>query len=182
MSRYRKSRTPELQRLANQFGAEFRRAKKARKMTNKQIAEAIGCSANFVTSYCKGYALPRLPRAAQLADLLMWPGILDKAKDYARRNCVFCGIEFYDYGQQLKAQYCSNACRATFNSRRSREADEVKERFGRYRLKVFQEKVAAYCQECTAGEAICRDEECQLREVSPYPFVALQNLDRKKSA
>jgi len=179
VSRYRKSRSPEQQRMAARFGAEFRRAKKASGLTNQQISDVIGGNPNFITSYSRGYALPRLERAAQLAELLMAPAILERAKDYARRECAFCGAEFYDNGQQLKAQYCSNACRATLGSRRSREADEVKERFARSRLKVFQERVAAYCHECTAAEAICRDDECQLREVSPLPYIPMSSATRR---
>lgn len=166
---------------ARAFAVEFRKAIKARGLTHKEFAAQLGCAPNWLSRYSNAHSVPTMDRAIEIADLLMWPAIIDRVKDYASRNCELCGTPFLQVSQQLKKRFCTNACRATYHSRKMRGNDEVKERFGRMRLRVYAERIAAYCKECTGSEGVCREPECELREVSPLPLATARFLDKRSA-
>jgi DNA-binding XRE family transcriptional regulator len=162
----------------------IKRAMAKRGVTQKEIALAIGLSPTTISTYTTGKKVPKHVVAVRMADFLNWPEVVTLSTKLHSHGCEICGRTTLDAGQQYKKKYCGRACRSTAHTRKQRArrtgVSHERDRYVRRRLSVFQESIDRYCHDCTAGERLCRDETCSLREVSPLPFVQYER--KKRSA
>lgn len=172
----RSARKPTDTELA--FGHELRKAIRARDVTQRSIAQALGMQPNRLCDYMAGRVIPMMDRVIRLADVLMWPKLVTIAQSATVRVCELCGIDYYDAGQQRKSRWCGQSCRQTHHSRRMRGNSQVNERLARRRVARYAAAVTAFCGDCTAGEGLCRDDQCHLRAVSPLPFVPINGMKK----
>lgn len=95
---------------ASKFGAELRRAMKAREVGSKSLAPQAGCAPSAIAAWLAGNNLPRLETAVRLAESLRWPKLVPLARAGRNDNCGRCGAEFTNNGGTL-TKFCSRECR-----------------------------------------------------------------------
>ena len=97
---------------AQRFGRALRRARETRRLSVLQIEEAIGwrCHTSFY-HWQQGRMLPKTSVAAQLAQILEWPELLEIVRSFRTKVCPIDGRTFVDEGGTSKKTYCSGSCR-----------------------------------------------------------------------
>jgi hypothetical protein len=95
---------------ASKFGAELRRAMKARGVGSKSLGPQAGCAPSAIAMWLAGNNLPRLETAVRLAESLQWPKLVPLARAGRTDNCQRCGAEFVNNGGKPK-RFCTEECR-----------------------------------------------------------------------
>lgn len=185
MVRGRVDRTDEP--LAKRFSREMKRSMKETGIGNTELARQVGCGQPMMHRYVTGKTIPMLDRAKTLSELLANEKLLTIAQEWAQRTCATCGIKFYTANLQMKAKYCSVNCKSIAFRQQRRDRSAMSAKFALERVKTYQRLVGDFCGDCTAGDGICRDEECILRPVSPLPFIPITGyrhggLSRRREA
>lgn len=101
------------------FGAELRKAMKARGVSVKRLQEAIGGGTSSVAIWKLGDNLPRTDTARRVAEALDWPKLVEIVREARSGSCGRCGRTFVNEGGALKL-YCSSDCRDIAATLRSR--------------------------------------------------------------
>lgn len=151
---------------AEQWSSSVIEAMDRRGLTTLGLARKTQVSPHTVRRWRRGLAIPRMDTAARAADVLFYPSLLDIVRKARTRVCDFCGREFMDDGNAIRARYCSRRHESAY---RNREARPVKyEAFvtRKHDAVKLQTAVDAYCWGCEP-EGVCRTPECELRGVSP---------------
>jgi hypothetical protein len=107
--------------------------------------------------WLQGRYLPSLERAAQMADILDAPAILEMTRSASVGTCLVCMTPFAR--NATRRNYCSVRCRTDY-AKGVRRTDRP----------VSEQAIAAYCRGCEP-EGLCRTEDCALRAFSPFLFV-----------
>lgn len=159
--------------LAQRFSKELKKSLAAREMSQRDLADELGCGQPMIVRYVSGRTIPMLDRAKEMSEILANETLLLIAKEWAKRECVVCKTPFYTASLQMKAIYCSGNCKGiAFRQARKGQRD-LSRKFAHDRLKLHIKAVRDFCTDCTAGDGICRDDECHLRGVSPMPFIPI---------
>ena len=171
---------------ARTLAAELRAALAVRRRSGKWLGDAVGMSHSTVYDILRHSRVPTVPTAQLLADALDWPKLVTIAVERRTKRCEVCGGSFVDAGRNCIARCCSPECQNTRYARKRRGV-EVTSLRGRAevaenRLERMQHLVAAFCGECTQGDAACRTPDCILRPVSPIPLIQLSSVSRRKVA
>lgn len=180
---------------AARFGAELRRAMKARQVGSKTLGRQADCAPSAIAMWLAGNNLPRLETAIRIAESLQWPKLIPLARAGRTDNCQRCGAAFLNQGGSPK-RFCSEDCREVDAALREpppgrvlAEAvrDELARVHGRSDTAIRrrplaaaladynrsdskrQASVAAFCGGCEPA-GVCRAPECELRPVSPLPL------------
>lgn len=155
-------------------------------LTNEEVADLCEVSDSAVSAYRRGKRTPSMRTCVRLGGELLTPYIVELARQLYSSSCLICGRETVDGGQQYKKRYCSYSCKSTASSRRAREKTQRKREstqfMYRQRLEKTNEAIAAFCDDCTGREGLCRDEDCLLRPVSPLPFIPIHGLKKRRIA
>ena len=139
-----------------------------------RTAAAIHRNTQTVGNALRGVNVPRLETVAALADVLHAPELLAYSERDRTRQCVVCNQGFVTRHTRKSVQrYCSAKCSNVYWTRRhtSKRRNSVRREI--HLLSEYQDAVAAFCRSCTQGEPACRDNTCELRPVSPLPFIAI---------
>ena len=185
MVRGRVDRTDEP--LAKRFSREMKRSMKESGIGSTELARQVRCGQPMMHRYVTGKTIPMLDRAKILSELLANEKLLTIAKEWAKRTCAMCGIVFYTANLQMKAKYCSPNCKGIAYRKQRSARSALTAKFALERVKTYQRLVDEFCGDCTAGDGICRDDECILRPVSPLPFIPITGyrhggLSRRREA
>lgn len=107
--------------VAVKFGAELRRALEKRNVGWRQLNAAMGKDMHsIVDRYKRGRILPRLGQAAELAEALAWPELVEIVREYREGVCPIDGRTFVNDGGSAKV-YCGLRCQAEAARRRAVE-------------------------------------------------------------
>lgn len=163
------------------FGAELKRAMTRRGGTIKAAAVACGITEANMHHYRRGRQWPSVDTAARMAEVLDAPALATLALSHRTRPCASCGTTFVDSGHGGPIRrFCSTTCGDRDFNRRVRKPQRHRQAVVDHNdLAVIRAAVAAHCGTCTLGESICRDAECDLRGVSPLPFVPMSQVRRR---
>lgn len=164
------------------FQGAIRRAMSDRRMTIRVLCDLTGLSEATIVRFRRGDDVPRLATVALLSDALDWPSLVEIATKDRTGACVICGASFVDAGKARRRRYCGERCQRTGRARDARGLREQTARLTKKRLTTHQQAVAAFCKDCTAGDGLCRDDECALRIVSPYAFVPMSKGSPRRAA
>ena len=165
------------------FAAELKRAMTRRGITARALAPMIGLHENTISELRVGRHRPRPETATRLAEALGWPTLIQSAIEDRTKTCGICDRSFVDGTAHLGRRYCSDRCANAAHARIQRrvyqEGVRSREKLLGNRLRAIEAAVDAFCRDCTAGEAICRDDECALRPASTLPFIPLSRVSRR---
>lgn len=148
----------------------------------KKLAAALGVNPAIVSQYRQGHQLPRVARAAEIADALMAPHLLALCTKLRTIACEECGTEFVrdQRGGHLK-RWCSKQCSDRYRTRVIYANDRrwTGKRYDTWKRKAekLQASVNAMCRACEP-EGACRDSGCELRSVSPLPLIEVRPVPR----
>jgi transcriptional regulator with XRE-family HTH domain len=169
------------------FALELARAIEARANPSLvALAAEAGLSAQTISNLRRARNQPSIRAAAALADVLDWPKLLTVAERARRRPCRVCGQEYVTiHNSQTRRVYCGHRCQQVHWNRqaalgRQRKRRKV-EKAASFRLQAAQKAVAAFCRSCQ-WDGVCRDDSCELRPVSPLPFIALSSVKKREAA
>lgn len=95
---------------AARFGAELRRAMKARQVGSKTLGRQADCAPSAIAMWLAGNNLPRLDSAIRIAESLQWPKLIPLARAGRTDNCQRCGAAFVNQGGRPK-RFCTEECR-----------------------------------------------------------------------
>jgi transcriptional regulator with XRE-family HTH domain len=165
---------------AQRFGSELRRVMTRDHVQVKELARVLGVDKSMVSEYRTGRHLPRVAQAQRIADALMSPHLVEMVIQLRTMTCAECDRSFVrdQRGGNIR-RFCSKGC-ADRNKKRI-ESVNAKRRTGRRydahkrRADKLQAAVDAMCRSC-AGLAGCPDGDCDLRSVSPLPFVPVEDV------
>ena len=161
------------------FAEELTAAMTARSINSADLARRTGLQDDGISKLKRGLRLPTFATADRLAEALEWPDLLHVLERERRRRCVVCRRKFVTLAKfPGRVRFCSQTCQITDHQRRrtGRKHDVT-----RARLDSALSAVAAFCGGCAGWERVCRDADCQLRGLSPLPFVPLHTI-RSKAA
>lgn len=165
--------------MALTFAAELSRLLRVHRMTRREAAERIGVRPETVRRLAVGQSAPQLKTADSLATLLNSERLTELALDLRRGVCPLCERTFVTMSRTRGRQrFCSKKCQTADHSRRERERRHHPYRVASHRLREHQDAVAAFCARCEEG-GVCRDNSCELRPISPLPFIALSAVSRR---
>ena len=157
--------------IAKRWAAEMKRAMAAKKMSQQDVANEMNCQQSWINRYAKGHTIPMLDRAKRLSEILDSERLLALAKEWARRDCIVCGKTFYTSNLQMKQVYCNTNCKNIAARDAKREKARSYAKLNAERLKMYRECVGQFCDDCTAGDGACHDQDCPLRPISPLPYI-----------
>jgi hypothetical protein len=155
---------------ARRFGLELRRAIRARKTSARAIARDHPVGRTRLQNWLSGSSLPSVERAEWLADLLLWPELVDLARAARLRACDTCGREFV-VEHASPARYCSHACRSHQAKRVGARRDLSRAVLQR-RVALLDQAIGAMCADCEPS-GLCQTPNCplQLAGVSPAQLI-----------
>lgn len=158
------------------FASELNRALEVRGVTAYQL-DKRGVAANSnLSKYRDGTRLPAIETADILADALDWPALRREITKALTRRCHRCKRQYLaDSKNRHWSKYCGKTCRSAVAIAKYRGKD-VSQR--RVRTARMERAVADFCNSCEP-EGFCRSLTCELRKVSPLPFVALSSISRR---
>lgn len=118
--------------VALRFGNELRRVMTERKVSAKGLEAALGRSLHSSIHWWRaGRILPRLGVAAELAEALVAPQLLEIVREARTFACAHCGKTFTFDGGSGNKKYCTPGCAsAAATRRRQLEAHEAAEARG----------------------------------------------------
>jgi transcriptional regulator with XRE-family HTH domain len=175
---------------ARVFGDELTKALRARDIPLKELAKAVGIGHTAIWYYTRGGILPKTPTALAMAAVLDWPklgAIVLAARTFAcgRPGCP----RTYVHEGGGPRRYCTPSCQQQNQaekqaSRRLRQAGQTDTgrhhrtavqqlraaaRIADERAQLAETAIDAMCKSCEP-EGLCRDAECPLRALSPFPL------------
>ena len=162
------------------FSAELRRAVTRRNATRADLYRHVGACSTSAKKWLDGTVYPDHGTVVALADLLHWPALVERSIADRSGTCEGCGRPTMATRGSRPPRYCGDRCirRLTDRQRRDAKRVQVVGVVARERDRL-REAVDAFCRDCTAGESICRDDECLLRPVSPLPWIPLSSVSRR---
>lgn len=154
---------------ARRWGNELRKAVGARGYSQRRLAADIGISRSRIGNWACGDSLPSVETASRIADLLMWPSLVDLARAGREKTCDACGRVF-TVETPSPQRYCSTDCRRFKAKSREARRDLTRAVLER-RANRYRDAVAAMCAGCEPS-GLCRTAECplQVAGVSPLPI------------
>lgn len=161
------------------FPSAIRKAMADRGMRQVELARLMHVRPTTISEWCRGTRFPSMEQAAGLAEHLLSDELAAIIATGHTVACVVCDREVVQTKRTRHPRYCSAACKATHHDRVRRNSTAQEGLIAKRRLTMYQEAVAGYCRECTLGEGVCRDDGCDLRSVSPLPFVPISRLGRR---
>lgn len=159
---------------AQQWSRLLVAAMAARGMSNRRLADAIGVNMATVQHWRTGRRqTPTLPHATAAAEALGWPSLATYAARRLSAACAVCGTSFQ--AARVPAKFCSPRCRRVHDQRRQTNARASAASLDKHRLALYREAVGRYCRRCEPA-GMCVMPECDLRDVSPLPLVAREQV------
>jgi transcriptional regulator with XRE-family HTH domain len=150
------------------FSAALREAMAAKSLTVLGLSRLTGIHDTTLSQYRTGKRIPDVARADALAELLDTPELRRAAMTMYRKRCVRCRKRFFVDPRNINHRiYCGPSCRTMGQRERARPKARQKQQ---RRIGVLEKAVAAHCRWCQP-DGICRDSECALRSVSPFPII-----------
>lgn len=147
------------------FALAVRKTMESRHISERALAAAIGTSSTAIHQYRRGTVLPTVKNAAKLADALLEPDILSMVVAARTRPCRVCRKPITDEGNKRRL-FCSIQCNRL----------QVKGVTATPNIPdVRAQAIAKFCNHCEPA-GVCRTFQCELRPVSPLPFVPLVSV------
>ncbi len=165
------------------FSTLLRQAMTKRQARRADIYRPLGACSTSVKQWLDGTVYPDHGTVVAIADILSWPSLVDQSIRDRSGVCEGCGKPTMATRGKHPPRYCGDRCIRRLHDRQRRDAKrlQVVGVVARERDRL-REAVAAFCASCTAGESICREEDCELRSVSPLPWVPLSEVSRRRAA
>lgn len=138
------------------YGTALRAAMTRRKVTRRELADAVGVSTTMIGFYRTARYLPRPEIAVLLAEYLNDVRLSELCLAGAVVRCDFCGREVIRGGSRRR--YCSVACRSKAHAVGVTPPTPA-----------VQAAVDQFCRECEP-EGACRTAGCPLQPFSPLPL------------
>jgi transcriptional regulator with XRE-family HTH domain len=154
---------------ALRFGAELRRALKARGVSRRTVGQVTGMGRNAVHNWLDGRNLPRIESCRKLAEALDWPRLDGLGEELRRKVCLVDGEPFLDDSGSDNRVYCSASCQRVAEKRRIGTTIDKRAAVAEHALARHRAAVAAFCAGCEP-DGRCVTPECALRPVSPLPL------------
>ena len=161
------------------FSSQLRTAMTRRNASRADVYHAVGSTSNSVKHWLAGTSYPDHPTVLLLAEFLHWPSLVDISIADRSGTCVAadCGKPTMATRGSVPPRYCSGRCINRTRDRAHHDRKQVqKAGLWKRRAEEAEEAIARMCGTCTLGEAICRDDACDLRDVSPLPFIPLSRV------
>lgn len=160
------------------WSAEMRRRQDKAGITSVDLARLSGMDKGMVSRYRCGDSLPRVGRAAILAEILDAPMLLSLCVELRTKTCEECDATFVSDGRGgNEKRWCSKECgdRYRVRVRYPSERHWNGQRYDTWKriAQKLRTSVEAMCRACEP-DATCRDSVCPLRNVSPFPLVELK--------
>lgn len=166
------------------FAVELQKAMDARGLRQVDVIR-LGFGRSTLANVRRG-SIPSQDVAVRLSEVLYWPNLARLAALARTGSCALCGATFVKDAHAPNKAYCKPGCARAAHARRMRDRSRTntltETRLTRKRLDDIRAAVAAFCGTCTAGEQVCRTEDCELRAVSPLPFVPLSKSSNRRVA
>jgi len=157
------------------FAADLKRAMTIRGVGTMELAKVLGIRAERLSQFRTGVHLPAQDVAVMLADALQWDSLATLALEVRKKDCLICGVTFYDHSLTLNRKFCCKDCHRAEYMRAKRGFVQERVTITQHRLTKHEEAVRAMCLQCEP-EGLCRDRGCPLRAVSPLPVARLRKL------
>lgn len=117
-----------------------------------------------------GASLPAVDKADQIANVLDSPELLGLIARAWKRNCLICDIEFTANSHKGIKLYCSSTCKNTSKKLNFAPAKKAKKTPLEAEALLGRLVVSNFCNDCSGGDGLCPDRECNLRPISPLPL------------
>lgn len=162
------------------FSTQLRHAMTRRGASRADIYRPLGACSTSVKQWLEGTVYPDHGTVVAIAEILSWPSLVEQSIRDRSGVCEGCGKPTLATRGSKPPRYCGDRCirRLTDRQRRDAKRLQVVGVVARERDRL-REAVAAFCSNCTLGDGICREEDCELRPVSPLPFVPLSAITRR---
>jgi len=152
-----------------------------------ELSRAAGISREHMQRMLRGEVAGSVDAWTKLCEALDRPGLMAHILPAFTRDCIVCTSPFVDSvmrreGSRRYRMTCSVRCGRTW-ARRMKKKDNDR-RSGRtitmlrHRLELYQERTVAFCKSCEPL-GVCRNDGCELREVSPLPFIPMSSATRR---
>jgi hypothetical protein len=159
------------------FHVQLRSAMTRRNATRADVYHAVGTTSSSVKRWMDGTIYPDHDFVVAMAEFLHWPSLVAISIADRSGTCEACGKPTMGTRGPTPPRYCSDRCIRRTRDRASHDRKQVqKAGLWKRRAEEAEEAIARMCRTCTLGEAICRDETCDLRDVSPLPFIPLSRV------
>jgi hypothetical protein len=155
-----------------------------------EVARRSGIGAQSIVNYRRGKTLPKHASCDRLATALDWPRLSTISRVLRTRRCKIsdCGRQFTSMMTNHRRLYCSIKCQQSAYARRKRGKAGQAYRLAIKRQALAQGAIDAMCKACEPADRICRDAggdgtgTCPLRAFSPFPFIPIHGLIRRRNA
>lgn len=161
-----------------QFASALIEAMTARDINMRQLAARTGINVQTISNLRRGLNTPRPHTASALADALNWDSLAQMVMRDRSRTCRICRRTFItQHTDPNRMKWCSRKCQQVSWRRDAPKGDGRKRREYEKKttmlLRDHQAAIEAFCRSCSPVDFICRDSGCELRGLSPLPFVTL---------
>lgn len=167
---------------AQRWGAALKHQMTLQRVPVRSLARVTGIHPKTLQGYRKGRVLPRVQRAAEIADALVAPNLLALCTRLRTEECDECGRGFVrDQRGGNPQRWCSRLCSDRHRKRVVYAEDRrwTGKRYDAWKRKAerLQAHVDAMCRACEPDGA-CRTSDCPLRGASPFVLVEERHIER----
>jgi transcriptional regulator with XRE-family HTH domain len=143
-----------------------------------ELARRTGWQKATISDYRRGAHMPRVARAAIMADALSCPRLLSLCVSLRTVTCEECERTFVrDQRGGTQRRWCTYACKDRYRKRVTYAVDRAwsGKRYDTWMrmAKRLRASVDAMCRSCEP-DGLCRQSDCPLRSESPWPLQVLK--------
>jgi hypothetical protein len=164
-----------------------KRAVKESGLRPTELSRSAGIAREHMQRMLRGDVAGSVEAWTRLCEALDKPGLMAHILPAFTRDCIVCTSPFVDTiirreGSRRYRMTCSVKCGATY-SRRIKKAQNDRSAgrtltMMRRKLEMYQEATVAFCKSCEPL-GVCRNDGCELREVSPLPYIPMSSATRR---
>lgn len=161
-------------------------ALRQRGISASDLARAVGVIPDTMFRTLRGEQAGSIELWNRITEELGRPDLMEIVLKNFERTCRVCMATYYDYvirrvGSKRERMTCSKVCGDTWAKRAKRTANERASgrdlTMMRRKVERYDAAVVAFCRSCEPL-GVCRNEDCELRTISPLPFIPIAGLKR----